>query len=129
MSLKRNKKIKKYNKIVPVSIVCAGLLVFTAFINKVQSVAVKGDVEQGKVEEKEEEKEKEEVVPVIGAKKEYADKFGYDSREIMRRIETYNYANDGKKMVFLTFDDGPSTTNTPKVLDILNKHGDRKSVV
>ncbi|MBU5592954.1 polysaccharide deacetylase [Clostridium sp. MSJ-4] len=29
--------------------------------------------------------------------------------------------SDGKKIVYLTFDDGPSTTVTPKVLDILKK--------
>jgi peptidoglycan/xylan/chitin deacetylase (PgdA/CDA1 family) len=29
---------------------------------------------------------------------------------------------DGKKVVYLTFDDGPSTTNTPKVLDILKEN-------
>lgn len=31
-------------------------------------------------------------------------------------------ANDGKKVAYLTFDDGPSTNNTPKVLDILKKN-------
>lgn len=31
------------------------------------------------------------------------------------------YKSDGKKVVYLTFDDGPSTNNTPKILDILKK--------
>ncbi|MDS0527815.1 polysaccharide deacetylase [Clostridium sp. SHJSY1] len=31
----------------------------------------------------------------------------------------YPVRKDGKKVVYLTFDDGPSTTNTPKVLDTL----------
>ncbi|MBQ3422088.1 MAG: polysaccharide deacetylase [Clostridium sp.] len=30
---------------------------------------------------------------------------------------------DGKKVVYLTFDDGPSTTVTPKILDILKEEG------
>lgn len=30
---------------------------------------------------------------------------------------------DGKKVVYLTFDDGPSTTVTPRILDILEKEG------
>lgn len=30
--------------------------------------------------------------------------------------------NDGKKVAYLTFDDGPSTTVTPKVLDVLKKY-------
>lgn len=29
---------------------------------------------------------------------------------------------DGKKVVYLTFDDGPSTTNTPQILDILDRY-------
>ena len=32
------------------------------------------------------------------------------------------YKADGKKVAYLTFDDGPSTNNTPKILDILNKY-------
>ncbi|MGG7159219.1 polysaccharide deacetylase family protein [Clostridium baratii] len=34
----------------------------------------------------------------------------------------YPVRDDGKKVVYLTFDDGPSTTNTPEVLDILKKY-------
>ncbi|MDS0528580.1 polysaccharide deacetylase [Clostridium sp. SHJSY1] len=34
----------------------------------------------------------------------------------------YPIHTDGKKVVYLTFDDGPSTTNTPKVLDILKEN-------
>lgn len=32
------------------------------------------------------------------------------------------YKADGKKVAYLTFDDGPSTNNTPKILDILSKN-------
>lgn len=32
------------------------------------------------------------------------------------------YQADGKKVAYLTFDDGPSTNNTPKILDILKKY-------
>lgn len=34
----------------------------------------------------------------------------------------YPVRDDGKKVVYLTFDDGPSTTNTPEVLNILDKY-------
>ncbi|WWU66151.1 polysaccharide deacetylase family protein [Clostridium baratii] len=34
----------------------------------------------------------------------------------------YPVRTDGKKVVYLTFDDGPSTTNTPNVLKILDKY-------
>ena len=36
--------------------------------------------------------------------------------------KTYPVRTDGKKVVYLTFDDGPSTTNTPKVLEVLDKY-------
>ena len=32
------------------------------------------------------------------------------------------YKADGKKVAYLTFDDGPSTNNTPQILDILDKN-------
>jgi peptidoglycan/xylan/chitin deacetylase (PgdA/CDA1 family) len=32
---------------------------------------------------------------------------------------------DKRKVVYLTFDDGPSRVNTPKILDVLQKHGVR----
>lgn len=32
------------------------------------------------------------------------------------------YVKDGKKVAFLTFDDGPSSENTPKILDILRSY-------
>jgi peptidoglycan/xylan/chitin deacetylase (PgdA/CDA1 family) len=35
----------------------------------------------------------------------------------------YPVRTDGKKVAYLTFDDGPSTTNTPKILDILKENG------
>ena len=35
----------------------------------------------------------------------------------------YPVRTDGKKVVYLTFDDGPSTENTGNVLDTLNKYG------
>lgn len=34
----------------------------------------------------------------------------------------YPVRKDGKKVAYLTFDDGPSTTNTPEVLNILDKY-------
>lgn len=54
-------------------------------------------------------------------RKEISDKYGYETRDIEYLIKNYITHVDGKKVAFLTFDDGPSTTNTPKVLDILNE--------
>lgn len=49
-----------------------------------------------------------------------ADKYAYDAKEIRNYIQKNNYEGD-KKLVFLTFDDGPNNTITPKVLDILKE--------
>ena len=49
-------------------------------------------------------------------------KYTYDATEIARRLAKQDYSNDGKKIVFLTFDDGSSTTVTPKILNILKEN-------
>lgn len=49
------------------------------------------------------------------------DKSAYDG-EILSNILEKNVETDGKKIVFLTFDDGPSTTVTPMILDILKQY-------
>ena len=41
---------------------------------------------------------------------------------LLKGTKTYPVRTDGKKVVYLTFDDGPSTTNTPNVLDTLDKY-------
>ena len=50
-------------------------------------------------------------------------KYSYDASVVAEKLKKYDYSNNGEKIVFLTFDDGTSTTNTPKVLDILKKEG------
>lgn len=40
---------------------------------------------------------------------------------LIKKTLNYPVRTDGKKIAYLTFDDGPSTSNTPAVLDILNK--------
>lgn len=47
----------------------------------------------------------------------------YDAAIISDKLMTYNYKNNGEKIAFLTFDDGTSTTVTPKILKILSKYG------
>ena len=46
-------------------------------------------------------------------------KYTYDAKNIEEKLAKYDYSNDGKKVVFLTFDDGSSTTVTPEILKIL----------
>ncbi|WP_160680245.1 polysaccharide deacetylase family protein [Clostridium sp. C8-1-8] len=50
------------------------------------------------------------------------DKNSYDAAPIQDFISKGIKINDNKKIAFLTFDDGPSTTVTPRVLDILKNN-------
>lgn len=45
-----------------------------------------------------------------------------NTKGLLNRTKTYPVRTDGKKVVYLTFDDGPSPTNTPGVLDVLDKY-------
>ena len=61
--------------------------------------------EQGNItaaEEKEPEQEKE--VFYVGTNEE-GQKYTYDAKKVAQKLESYDYSNDGKKIVFLTFDD------------------------
>ncbi|MGL4771936.1 MAG: polysaccharide deacetylase family protein, partial [Clostridium sp.] len=59
----------------------------------------------------------ENYIGVNSAGKQYS----YDASIIWDKLKKGDYSNNGEKIVFLTFDDGTSTTNTPKILDILRK--------
>ena len=67
---------------------------------------------------KEEEEAKKKMVGVTYEGKKYT----YDAKKIEEKLAKYDYSNDGKKMVFLTFDDGSSTTVTPEILKILKEN-------
>lgn len=46
-----------------------------------------------------------------------------DAREIENMLNKWNYLRtDGKKIAYLTFDDGPSIETTPKILEILKSN-------
>ena len=45
-----------------------------------------------------------------------------NTKGILNGTKAYPVRTDGKKVVYLTFDDGPSTTNTPQILDILDRY-------
>ncbi len=67
----------------------------------------------------------EEVMPDEAAQTLLSDKkivrYVYDAEKVSRMLKN-NFESDGKKIVFLTFDDGPSTTVTPQILDILKSN-------
>lgn len=54
-------------------------------------------------------------------KRNYEENHGMDV-SIVRNIINKSQKKDGKKVAFLTFDDGPSTNITPKVLDLLKEN-------
>ena len=62
------------------------------------------------------------------SKKEYKNtseegqKYIYDAVEVSKKLKNEDYSNNGKKIVFLTFDDGASNTVTPKILKILDDY-------
>ena len=45
-----------------------------------------------------------------------------NTKGLLNGTKHYPVRTDGKKVVYLTFDDGPSTTNTPGILEILDKY-------
>lgn len=45
-----------------------------------------------------------------------------NTKGLLNGTKNYPVRTDGKKVAYLTFDDGPSTTNTPKILDILDRY-------
>ena len=57
---------------------------------------------------------------MAGVSKE-GQKYADDAKKVMEKLRTCQYRNDGKRVVYLTFDDGPSESST-KILDILDKN-------
>ena len=45
-----------------------------------------------------------------------------NTKGLLNGTKHYPVRIDGKKVVYLTFDDGPSTTNTPEILDVLDRY-------
>ena len=78
--------------------------------------------EQLNIEEEKRKAEEEKKKYTVGTSHE-GKKYSYDASVVAEKLKKYDYSNNGEKIVFLTFDDGTSTTNTPKVLDILKKEG------
>ena len=53
---------------------------------------------------------------------EDGEKYSYDAFKINEKLKKGDYSNGGEKIVFLTFDDGTSTTVTPQILKVLDKY-------
>lgn len=93
-----------------------------AEIKKAEEERIEREKEQARLEAerlKAEEEERKRQKYGVGPNGEA---YAYDAKVIWDKLKNYDYSNNGEKIVFLTFDDGPSTTVTPQVLDILKKN-------
>ena len=111
----------------------ATLCVVTIIGGSISVNAIKNKIETSKEEQakielqfKKEKAEKERIAklktqfPSVGEK---GLDNAYNSSIIWDRLQKFDYSPlDGQKVVFLTYDDGPSITNTPVILDTLRKH-------
>lgn len=127
----KNKNIKRKVKLKKEFMVFIFILSLTGgsvSINAINKSIVHKKEEQYKLELLEKKKE-EELNYITQLKNQFPSihenglKDAYDSSLIWERLESYDYSSiDNEKIVFLTYDDGPSTTNTPIILDTLKKH-------
>lgn len=113
---------KRTNRTRAILILFLGLTIFgvlnktLAYVDSQKQIKL----EQQRIEEEKRKIEEEKKKYVVGVSNE-GKKYSYDANKVSDKLNKYDYTNDGKKTVFLTFDDGTSKTNTPKVLDILKE--------
>ena len=122
----RNKR-RKVNIKRAFLLMVACLVIFGSF-NKVKAYvdeAIKEKQEQKIAEQKrlaEEEKKRKEAEEakkkMIGVK-HGAESYSYSAKKVEDKLKKMDYSNNGEKVVFLTFDDGTSTTVTPQILKTL----------
>ena len=79
---------------------------------------IKIKAEQERLAEEKRKAEEEKKKYMVGVSHE-AKKCSYDAKIVSEKLSKYDYSNNGEKVVFLTFDDGTSTTVTPKILKTL----------
>lgn len=72
-------------------------------------------------EQKKKKAEEEAKKRIIGVKNEFKE-HTFDAKIVEEKLKNNDFSNNGEKVVFLTFDDGTSTTVTPKILDILKEN-------
>ena len=97
-------------------VIWGGSVTFAKMIEK-HNIKVNQAIAQQKKEQEEAEAKK----PIIGVNEE-GKKYTYDAKKVQEKLNNHDYTNDGKKVVFLTFDDGTSKTYTPEVLRILKEN-------
>ncbi|RDY26209.1 polysaccharide deacetylase [Romboutsia weinsteinii] len=115
------KKVNK-KKVVLVLLAC---LIMVGIVNKTWvyvDAQIQMKAEQKRIEEEKRKAEEEKKKYMVGVSHE-GKKYSYDANIIAEKLNKYDYSNNGEKIVFLTFDDGTSTTVTPQILEILKEEG------
>ncbi len=133
-SSKRRKKLNIKNSII---LVIIGIVLIFAGVKAVKfTVSYISEKHQERIErqkqeeaeriaaEKKRKEEEEAKKRMVGVNHE-AKKYSYDAVKVSEKLSKYDYSNNGEKIVFLTFDDGSSTTVTPQILDTLEKENVR----
>ena len=120
---------RRVNKIKALLVLLIGLTTFgvlnktLAYVDTKRQMKIeqqKLEEEKKRLEEKRRKEEEEKKKYVVGVSHE-GKKYSYDAKKVAEKLNKYDYSNNGEKVVFLTFDDGASKTNTPKILDILKE--------
>lgn len=109
-----------------------GIGIYSAFSSNnknEQALAGEKDSDRSEKEDNDKSKEKENKLDNSGYLSLEEDPNADDATVVAKRTAGllkgqlhYPVRDDGKKVVYLTFDDGPSSTNTPEVLNILDKY-------
>ena len=113
-------KGRKVNKSKAILLAVVGLIIVGvanrtwAYVDEQRQIKA----EQQRIEEEKRKAEEEKKKYMVGVSHE-GKKYSYDAKLVYDKLSKYDYSNDGKKVVFLTFDDGTSTTVTPQILKIL----------
>lgn len=94
-----------------------------AFIDNQKQITLEKRMleEEERIEKEKKQKEEEEQKKYMVGVNHEAKKDSYDARIIAEKLSKYDYSNNGEKIVFLTFDDGTSTTVTPQILSTLKE--------
>ncbi len=125
-----NKKTKVKKNVRNAFLLMVACLVIFGSVNKVKAYVdetIKHKQEQKIAEEKRlaeearKKKEAEEAKKRMVGVKHGAESYSYDARKVEEKLSKYDYSNNGEKVVFLTFDDGTSTTVTPEILKVLDQ--------
>ena len=122
---RRRVNYKKLAVVVGVScfILIGSIVTFSKGITKY--LVENGVIVYGENSQDDSDKEKEEPVKEVNyvGVNEEGKKYTYDAKIVEEKLNSYDYSNNGEKVVFLTFDDGTSKTVTPEILNVLENEG------